>query len=64
MTTSTRKAEYIAASDVVKEAIWLDRLASTFRRTNPTWTLLAYHGNQGVLALEKEFGTSLCIKIH
>ena len=33
-TTSTTKAEYVATSDATKEALWLGRLAHTFRQVD------------------------------
>jgi hypothetical protein len=35
MATSTTKAEYVAASNIAKETLWLGRLAYTFRQVNP-----------------------------
>ena len=34
MTTSTIEAEYVATSDAAKEALWLGRLAHTFRQVH------------------------------
>jgi hypothetical protein len=36
--TSTTKAEYVAASDVAKQALWIRRLACTFRQVDPKWS--------------------------
>ena len=51
-TTSTTEAEYIAASDATKEAaLWLGRLAHTFRQVDSD--SVVYIDSQGVVALSK-----------
>ena len=47
------EAEYVAASDVAKEVIWLNQLADTFRQADPRWTLVILSDIQGVVALAK-----------
>jgi hypothetical protein len=51
--TSTTEAEYVAASDAVKEALWLGRLARTFRQCNSKWILTVFSDSQGAVALAK-----------
>ena len=52
-TTSTTEANYVAASDVAKEALWLGRLAHTFRQVDSDSDPVVYNDNQGVVALSK-----------
>ena len=47
------KAEYIAAFDVVKEAIRLNRLACMFLQIDSNLTSVFYSDSQGVDALSK-----------
>ena len=51
--TSTTKAEYVAASDATKEALWLGRPAHTFRQVDSDSTPVVYSDNQSVVALLK-----------
>ena len=51
--TSTTKAEYIAAFDAAKEALWLGRLAHTFRQVDYDSAPVVYINSQGVVALSK-----------
>ena len=52
-TTSTIEAEYVAASDAAKEALWLGRLAYTFRQVNYELTPVVHSDSQGVVAMSK-----------
>jgi hypothetical protein len=52
-TTSTTEAEYVAASDAAKEALWLGRLARTFRQCNSKWIPTVFSDSQGAVALAK-----------
>ena len=52
-TTSKTEAEYVAASDAAKEALWLGRLAHTFRQVDSDSAPIVYNDNQGVVALSK-----------
>ena len=45
------EAEYIAASDVAKEALRLSRLMVMFRQSNLSWTLIVFNESQGAVAL-------------
>ena len=47
------QAEYVAASDAAKEALWLGRLAHTFRQVDSDSAPVVYSDNQGVVALSK-----------
>ena len=51
--TSTTEAEYVAASDVAKEALWLGRLAHMFRQVDSDSAPVVYNDSQGVVALSK-----------
>ena len=53
MATSTMEAEYIPASDVVKEALWLSRLAVTFQQADSNKTPVVLRDSQGVVALAR-----------
>jgi hypothetical protein len=53
MATSTTEAEYVAASDAAKEALWLGRLACTFRQCNSKWIPTVFSDSQGAVALAK-----------
>ena len=52
-TTSTTEPEYVATSDAAKEALWLRRLAHTFRQGDSDSAPVVYNDSQGVLALSK-----------
>ena len=54
ITTSTTEAEYVAASDAAKEALWLSRLAHTFRQVDPDSAPIVYNDSQSVVALSKD----------
>ena len=51
--TSTTEAEYITASGAAKEALWLGRLAHTFRQVDSGSVQVVYNDSQGVVALSK-----------
>ena len=51
--TSTIEAEYVAASDEAKEALWLGRLAYTFRQVDSDSAPVVYSDSQSVVALSK-----------
>ena len=53
MTTSKTEAEYVVASDAAKEALWLGRLAHTFRQVDSDSAPIVYNDNQGVVTLSK-----------
>ena len=53
MSTSTTKAEYVIAFDAAKEALWLGRLAHTFRQVNPDSAPVVYNDSQSAVALSK-----------
>ena len=53
MTISTIEVEYLAASDVAKEALWLGRLAHTFRQVGSDLAPVVYNDSQGAVALSK-----------
>ena len=44
---------YVAASDVVKEALWLGRLAHTFQQVDSGSAPVVYNDSQGVVTLSK-----------
>ena len=52
-TTSTTKAEYVAASGAAKEALRLGRLAHTFRQVDYDLVPVVYTDSLGVVALSK-----------
>ena len=52
-TTSTTEAEYAAASDATKEALWLGRLAHTFRQVDSDSAPVVYSDSQSDVALSK-----------
>ena len=52
-TTSTTEAEYLAAFNVAKEALWLGRLAHTFRQVDSDSAPAVYSDNQKAVALSK-----------
>ena len=51
--TSTIEAEYVVASDVAKEALWLGHLAHTFRQVDSDSTPIVYSDSRDVVALLK-----------
>jgi hypothetical protein len=51
--TSTTEAEYVAASDAVKEALWLGRLVCTLRQANQKWILTVLSDSKGAVPLAK-----------
>ena len=53
MTTSTTMVEYIAASDVAKEAIWLSLLAFTFQQADSNSAQIVYSNSKGTITLSK-----------
>ena len=53
MATSTTEAKYVAMSDAAKEALWLGRLAHTFRQVESDSAPIVYSDSQGVVALSK-----------
>ena len=52
-TTSTTKAEYVVASDAAKEALWLGRLAHTFRQVDSDSAPVVYNDSQCCCFVEK-----------
>ena len=52
-TTSMTEAEYVAASDATKEALWLGRLGHTFRQVDSDLAPVVYSDSQSVVALSK-----------
>ena len=53
MTTSTTEAEYVAASDAVREALWFGWLAHMFWQVDFDLAPVIYNDSQGVVALLK-----------
>ena len=53
MTTSTIKVEFVVVSDMVKENLWLDRVACMFRQVVPNSAPIVYNDNAGDVALSK-----------
>ena len=51
--TSTTEAEYVAASDATKEALWFGRLVHTFRQVDSDSAPVVYSDSQSVVALSK-----------
>ena len=47
------EAEYVAASDATKEALWLGPLAHTFRQVNSDSAPVVYNESQSVVAFSK-----------
>ena len=52
-TTSTTEAKYVAVFDAAKEALWLGRLAHTFRQVDSDSPLIVYNDNQVIVSLSK-----------
>ena len=50
---SMTEAKYVVVSDVVKEALWLGRLACTLQQANSNSTTIFYNYSQEVVALSK-----------
>ena len=51
--TSMTKVEYVVVSDAAKEALWLSRLAHTFRQVDSDSDLVVHNDSQGAVALSK-----------
>ena len=47
------KAKYVVASDAAKEALWLSRLAHTFRQVNSDSAPVVYSDSKSVVGLSK-----------
>ena len=50
---ATTKAEYVAAFDAAKQALWLGRLAHTFRQVDSDSAPVVYKDTKGVVAVSK-----------
>ena len=51
--TSLTEAEYVVAFDATKEALWLGRLAHTFRQVDSDSAPVVYSDSQSAVALSK-----------
>ena len=64
--TTMNEVEYVGAFDAVKEALWLGRLACTFRQVNFNSAPIFFSDNQEVVALAKNLvhhNASKCIEV-
>jgi hypothetical protein len=62
--TSTTEAEYVVTSDAAKKALWLGRLAHTFRQCNSKWIPTVLSDQPRSRRLSEESGTSQCFKAY